>query len=172
MRRKKMLILILIIFFSLITLGCINGNNDSKKDEIRYYKPGDMKLKIDSDKESYNLNTSEILITAHFINVAKEPIKIQEGFDKGWNIEYNLTSPSNEKFYLSKGGPDIDYKKIVINPDDYFKYKFNLFNLSFYYSGEDFSYKEKYNWNETGIYKFSMGVKYPVYSNEIEFEIL
>lgn len=173
----KNIVIIGIILFLILMNGCISSRNGNGK--IKDYENGDLKLIIESEKENYIKNSSEIIIIAQLKNTINYDIKFNDNFLFGIGIKFNITTPNYFTFY--GGGLKIDRipKEVILKKGEYLKYKINLKNESFSIIENNTVKDFKYNWNEIG--KFSIIMTYQHYpvekfniicSNELVFNII
>ena len=152
---KRIAILIVIIIFSIFTMGCFNNNNGSKLGGEK-----ELNLDISTDKDSYTNNSDSIGITIILKNIDSDPVTIEERFDLGSNIAVYIISPLNNTLKVHSESSTHRIVKITLDPNKEKKFEFNLLNEYIVY--ENYS---NYYWDEKGDY--SIYAEYKSLSGDI-----
>jgi len=121
MKRKKLIILIVIIIIIIILIPSVFFFIVCKDAE-----KSDLRLKIYSNKNEYDINTSSIKIDIELKNIGNCPIYIEKIFSFSLNLNLDITTPNG--ILLEHIHEVLTYvpKKDILFPNDIKKETINL----------------------------------------------
>ena len=137
---------------------------------VTFFRPNreqDLKLMLISDKSNYSLNQS-IVITIQLTNRESLPVGFSDSFSNGEHIHLSLTDPSGYKSdtHLKPVGDFGNYPLRILFSGQSLSLSFDLTEIEFPKGSDNISF------NQIGKYKLSAMIVFPIYSNEVVFNIV
>ena len=128
----------------------------------------DLRLFISTDRPSYELNSSQIIVSIYLENVNTRPVYVQKRFDLASLLDFELTSPTNGTLQYNRISAQYIDEKIVLQPHEKLSTTIDLKMITFY----DYN-NSKFEWQRGN---YSVQFKYlltepDIYSNILMFEI-